>query len=317
MVEEIGIVTRGINNIYSVISEQQYHERTLEPSISCRIKGKVLQDIPDVYNPIAVGDKVVFVAHQPHEGLLLKRLDRKNYFFRWNAKKGTNQTLVANMDLIVLFTSTDDPPFRPRFLDRAIVCAHTAPLLLVLNKCDLMLTEEQYERFQHYAELGYETFSMSAFDDEGLVALRKRIEGKVVAFVGQSGVGKSTVVNGLLGKGMVQRTADISNKFHRGRHTTNHAIMLDAGNTIVVDTPGMREIMVPHVDPVTIGESFPEFRKYEGRCAFKPCLHTHEPDCAIKAAVERGEIHEDRYESYVRMVASIDERPESWERDRR
>lgn len=317
MEEQIGIVTRGINNIYSVVPLESMSNLMDAPTFSCRIKGKVLQDVDDAYNPIAVGDKVLFTLHHQTEGLILKRLERKNYFSRWNAKRGTNQTLVANMDLIIVVTSTDDPPFRPRFVDRAIVCAHTTPLMIVLNKCDLMLTELEADRFQHYATLGYDTFSLSAFDVEGIVALRERIMGKTVAFIGQSGVGKSTVVNGLLGKGTVQKIGDISNKYHRGKHTTNHAIMIDAGAMIVVDTPGMREIMIPHVDPFIIAESFPEFRKYQDECSYKPCLHTHEPDCAVKTAVAKGEIIEDRYESYMRMVASVEERPESWERERR
>lgn len=317
MEEEIGIVTRGINNIYSVVPEAMVRSLGTAPAYSCRIKGKVLQDVEDSYNPIAVGDRVVFTLHHHDEGLILKRLERSNSFSRWNAKRGANQTLVANMDLVVLVTSTDDPPFRPRFVDRAIVCANTSPIMIILNKCDLMLTVDQDERFRHYASLGYETFAMSAFDEAGIATLREKLSGKMVAFIGQSGVGKSTLVNGLVKKGVQQKTGDISNKYHRGKHTTNHALMLDADSMIVVDTPGMREIMVPHVDPHRIAESFPEFRKYQDSCAFKPCLHTHEPGCAVKAAVEKGLIHADRYESYVRMIASVEERPEVWERERR
>lgn len=317
MEEYKGIVTRGINNIYSVIPLEAKGKLEEAPSYSCRIKGKVLQDVEESYNPIAVGDVVLFTLHHQDEGLILKRLERTNYFSRWNAKRGANQTLVANMDLVIIVSSTDDPPFRPRFIDRAIVCAHTTPVMIVLNKCDLMLTESEHERFLHYDKLGYDTFLMSAFDEEGIIALKNRLAGKTVAFIGQSGVGKSTIVNGLLGKGTVQKIGEISNKYHRGKHTTNHAKMIDAGSMIVVDTPGMREIMIPHVDPYIIAESFPEFRKYQDKCSFTHCLHTHEPGCAVKEAVETGGILEDRYESYVRMVISIEDRPESWERERR
>jgi len=317
MGKEVGIVTRGINNIYSVVPIDSIGKGRLVPLHSCRIKGKVLQDVEDSYNPIAVGDHVVYTLHQGNEGLILDRLERCNSFSRWNAKRGTNQTLVANMDLIVFVASTDDPPFRPRFVDRALVCAGTTPVMIVLNKCDLMFSGEMDERFRHYGELGYGIFAMSAFDEEGIAALRKRLEGKLVAFVGQSGVGKSTVVNALLGNRDVQKIGDISNKYRRGRHTTNHAVMLDANGLLVVDTPGMRELMIPHVDPIAISSNFPEFRKYLGDCMFNPCLHIHEPGCAVREAVERHEIRHDRYESYVRMIASLSQRPESWERNKR
>jgi ribosome biogenesis GTPase len=317
MDEQIGIVTRGINNIYTVVSLDDVSRLATARTYSCRIKGKVLQDVDDVYNPLAVGDQVLFNVHQGDEGMILKRLERRNSFERWNAKRGTNQTLVANMDLAVCVTSTDDPPFRPRFIDRAIVCAHDMPLMIVLNKCDLMLTEEQHERFQLYASLGYDTFAMSAFDEKGIEALHVLLRGKTIAMIGQSGVGKSTLVNALLGGPDVQKTGGISTKFHRGRHTTNHALMLASDGFNIVDTPGMRELLIPHEDPHRIAQSFPEFRKYADKCSFQPCLHDHEPGCAIKEQVEAGSIHPDRYESYLRMIASVEDRPESWESDRR
>ena len=314
-----GIVIRGINNIYNVIPAEYLNQVQQAPVYACRIKGKVLQHVPDTYNPLAVGDRVLISVHQGNEGLILKRLERTNSFERWNAKRSMNQTLVANMDLVLIITSTDQPPFRPRFIDRAIICAHETPILIVLNKCDLMLTEEQHERFQLYASLGYETFAMSAFDEQGHAALKERLKGRTVALIGQSGVGKSTLVNALVKQHAddEQKTAGISQKYQRGRHTTNHALLLPGDDFNVVDTPGMRELLVPHEDPYTLGEYFPEFRKLRNRCSFKPCLHVHEPDCAVREAVNSHEIHPDRYESYLRMIASLEERPDSWESDRR
>ncbi len=308
-----GVVTRGINNIYSVIPLDELKLLSDERLYQCRIKGKVLQGVEETYNPLAVGDRVEFTLHHQKEGLITRRLERTNSFERWNAKREMNQTLVANMDQILIITSSDDPPFRPRFLDRAIVCASNAPLLLVLNKCDLAMREDMIERFEHYTELGYKTFAMSAFDEEGIVALRQHLVGKVSAFIGQSGVGKSTIVNALLGGEEVQKVAQISRKYQRGRHTTNHAVMFNLGDSIIVDTPGMREILVPHTDPVLLGHAFPEFREPSKKCAFQPCLHLHEPDCYVKEALEKGLIHSDRYESYLRMLESITQRPKEWE----
>lgn len=311
MGEHIGVVTRGINNIYSLVREDALP--VLHDSTLCRIKGKVLQDVEDSYNPLAVGDRVRYTD----DGMILGRLERKNSFERWNAKRQVNQTLVANMDMVLCIASTDDPPFRPRFIDRAIVCAHRTPVMIVLNKCDLPLTEDEETRFRLYGELGYDLFAMSAFDEKGIAMLRSKLQGKVVALIGQSGVGKSTISNALLGVGASQRTGGISSKYHRGRHTTNHALMLEANGFLVVDTPGMRELLIPHENPLMIADSFPEFRKYREECAFQPCMHDHEPGCAVKAQVEKGMIHPDRYESYLRMLVSIDQRPQNWESDRR
>jgi len=317
MEEKQGMVVRGINNIYSVVPLSAMESFAEAPVYSCRLKGKVLQGVDDVYNPLAVGDHVVFIPHTQKEGMVVARLPRTNSFERWNAKRDCNQTVVANMDLVICVASVDDPPFRPRFIDRVIVCSHGIPLMIVLNKCDFMLTPEENERFELYGRLGYQTFSMSAFDEAGLVALRKLLQGKTCALIGQSGVGKSTLVNALLDGVGNQRIGDISDKFHRGKHTTNHSLMLQGPGFILVDTPGVREILIPHDDPYAIGESFPEFRQPARLCSYQRCLHNHEPGCKVKEQVEAGLIHPDRYESYLRMLASLEERPQSWESDRR
>ncbi|NCB02562.1 MAG: ribosome small subunit-dependent GTPase A [Spirochaetia bacterium] len=317
MEEKIGIVTRGINNIYTVVEKELFMNNREFPSYMCRIKGKVLNQKRDEYSPLSVGDYVLFTIHTKEEGLITERLERINTFQRWNAKRSINQTIVANMDLIIIVTSTDEPPFRPRFIDRAIVCAGNTPVLIVLNKCDLPLTQEEDERFTLFKKLGFDTINMSAFDAQGIELLKRKIEDKIVAFVGQSGVGKSTIVNELLDGSSVQQIGDISLKFNRGKHTTNHSIMFKNKNITIVDTPGVREILIPHTDLNLIGESFPEFKKSLGKCSFDMCLHESEPDCDIKRRVENGEIDPDRYESYLRMLDSIRGRETLYESDRR
>ncbi|WP_320129306.1 ribosome small subunit-dependent GTPase A [uncultured Sphaerochaeta sp.] len=302
MEQHIGLVTRGINNIYSVSENENRY--------LCRIKGKQLTSVVGEYNPIAVGDMVAFVVSGTNEGLITDRLDRKNSFQRWNIKGQCNQTVVANMDMIVCVCSADTPPFRPRFIDRVIACCQEVPVMLVMNKNDIMLTEDEFERFALYKKLGYPIIGVSAKTGENLEDLNRMLAGKTVAFVGQSGVGKSTLINRLLST--EQKTNEVSAKYNRGKHTTNYSLMIEGPDYILVDTPGVREILVPHGDPHRIAESFPEFREPSKECSYDHCLHNDEPDCKVKLLVEQGKIHSDRYDSYLRMLASLDTKAPEW-----
>lgn len=291
----IGTILRGINNIYTVSDGTETY--------MCRIKGKLLSTVNDEYNPLAVGDEVEFTPSTNMEGLITSRLERNNCFQRWNVKGQCNQTVVANMDLMVCVASCCNPPFRPRFIDRVIACCQGVPLLIVLNKSDLGLKEKEKERFELFEKLGYQTIKVSAKNLDGVDELIEIVKNKKVAFVGQSGVGKSTLINEILGTD--QRTNEISSKHDRGRHTTNFSQLLTKGDVTIVDTPGVREIMVPHKSELEIAQSFPEFVENRDKCAFDGCTHTDEPDCEIKRLVESGDIDEDRYESYLRMLDSL------------
>ncbi len=302
MEEYTGLVTRGINNIYTV----KKGDRTY----LCRIKGKQLSQVQREYNPLAVGDLVRFVQSSDDQGLITERLERKNSFQRWNVKGSTNQTVVANMDMVVCISSADNPPFRPRFIDRVIACCQDVEVTIVLNKCDFLLTEDEYERFVLYKKLGYKILGVSAKTGENLDKLVKLIHNKTVAFVGQSGVGKSTLINWMLDSD--QRTSQVCEKYNRGRHTTNHSLLLEGKDFNVVDTPGVREIMVPHRDPHYLSQAFVEFAPFAKQCAYEGCLHRDEPGCSVKAAVEEDAIHYDRYESYLRMLASLEEKQPDW-----
>lgn len=302
MEPQIGLVTRGINNIYTV--------KGAENEYLCRIKGKQLASVPHEYNPLAVGDRVSFVVTGTKEGLILERLERTNCFQRWNMKGSANQTVVANMDMIVCVTSADSPPFRPRFIDRVIACSIGIEVIIVMNKSDILLTEDEFERFALYKKLGYTIRGVSALTGDGLDEFVALLKGKTVAFIGQSGVGKSTLINRILD--VEQKIGEISEKYNRGRHTTNHALMIEGPEFTLVDTPGVREILVPHGDPQRIAQSFPEFVEAASLCSYDQCLHNEEPDCEVKRLLEEGAIHYDRYESYLRMLTSLEVRGPQW-----
>ena len=304
-----GTVLRSINNIYSV--------RTDEGVVySCRIKGKQLSVARGEYNPIVVGDEVEFVSaggsSDKPEGLVTERFDRRSEFSRWNEKRALNQTICANMDLLVCVCSVESPPFRPRFVDRVIACCKGVEVMIVLNKCDILLTEDELERYSLYKKLGYQAVSVSAETGENVDAFVKLLKGHTAAFVGQSGVGKSSLINGILGTN--QRVGELNAKYNRGNHTTNHAIMLDGPGFILIDTPGFREISVPHDDPHLVAKAFPEFEKAAAKCEYDGCLHLSEPGCEVRRQLEKGKINADRYESYVRMLASMEERLPVWGR---
>jgi ribosome biogenesis GTPase / thiamine phosphate phosphatase len=327
-------VLYGINTIYSV--------RTGAAQLQCRIKGKVLSgewsvktrrermnEVPlpeemegvprqarkrgtprrETYNPIAPGDLVEVVPDplNPREGLIVGIRPRKTSLTRWNKKGRAPQVLAANADLAVCITSPSSPPFRPRFIDRLIVAAEAGKLapMIVLNKVDLPSSPEVQERLGHYERMGYPVHSCSARTGQGIKELLDALRGATAVFVGQSGVGKSSLLNAV-SPFLGLKVGELSQKHDRGNHTTNFSslLLLDGGLRII-DTPGIRELELADILPEEVGFHFRDFLPHAGGCEFQPCLHAGEPGCSVTQAVERGEIHQDRYESYLRIVREL------------
>ena len=277
-----GRILSGINNIYTVESENNKY--------LCRIKGKVLKNDNIFYNPIAAGDNVEFEKdiHSDDQGIITDLLPRRNIVTRWNRKRMLPQIMASNIDILVSITSPKHPPFRPRFTDRVFVnCNYDVKKVLVVNKNDQKINKSMKERLEIYKETGIETFFCSAKTGNGTDEIRDILKGKIAVFIGQSGVGKSTLINRIHPEAE-QRTGDISAKYNRGRHTTNFSILLpDYDNSGgIIDTPGIREIFIEKIKPYELSFRFPEFVPFLSKCAYNGCTHTNEPDCAVLEALE-------------------------------
>jgi ribosome biogenesis GTPase len=298
-----GEVLYGINTIYTVLAGGK--------RLQCRIKGKQLKESRRSYNPIAPGDIVEVTpdALSANEGMINDVSSRRTRLVRWNKKGRAPQILAANADIAFCVTSPSAPPFRPRFIDRLIVAAETGGLvpLILMNKCDLSCPKAVSERLAYYRRMGYRVLSCSALTGQGIGELAETLRSRTAVFVGQSGVGKSSLLNALA-PGIDLRVGDLSKKHDRGNHTTNFSVLLplQAGLRII-DTPGIRELELAEVLPEEVGFHFRDFTPYMQSCSYQPCLHDDEPGCAVAAAVQHGEIHYDRYESYLRILQELRE----------
>jgi ribosome biogenesis GTPase len=218
--------------------------------------------------------------------------------------------IAANVDLLLCVAAADRPDFRLTIIDRYIVSAllgNVTPVI-VLNKMDTVegeLEELLREEMELYAGLGYQLLFTSAMTGEGIDELREVIGGKTGVLVGHSGVGKSALTNIILGE-EIRRTGEVREKDRRGIHTTISAAMVPIpGGGYLIDTPGVREFGIWDLEPEELDAYFIEFLEHHHDCRYLPCTHTHEPGCAVIAAVERGEIDEGRYASYLSIFDSL------------
>ena len=301
-----GIVLFGTNNLFSILCDDGAKRL-------CAIKGKRIKDKTGVYNALAAGDEVDVAPDDGSRGMITALKPRRNVFGRYNEKGRAQQSIAANVDIVVCVASPSFPPFRPRFVDRVAILAEAArvPLLIALNKSDLGVDEETDSRLGRYERLGYGIIRCSAFSGENLDALLGKLQGRTSVFVGQSGVGKTSLLNAAL-PGLGRRTGEVSEKYARGRHTTTMAelVMLE-GSTRIIDTPGVRRLALRGIDPGELDAYFPELASLSPLCEFAlSCTHTDESGCRITRAVRDGTVHADRYESYLRVRHELEENAE-------
>ena len=266
-----------------------YYVRAGGQLVQCRAKGRFRKE---GLTPL-VGDRVHIEECGDGTGTVAEILPRKNAF---------NRPAMANIDYLVMVVSAVIPVTDPFLIDRVTVRCEKdrCGVLLALNKCDL---DPGAELRQIYAAAGYGVYPVSALTGEGVDAFRRTIEGKVCCFTGNSGVGKSSLINALA-PGLAIPTAEVSQKLGRGRHTTRHVELFDiGGGTLLGDTPGFASFGDEDETPVLPEELaglFPEFQPYLDKCRFDDCTHRSEPGCAVRAAVPEH-IHPSRYASYLRL----------------
>jgi ribosome biogenesis GTPase len=282
----------------------------------CSFKGKRIKAIQGSYNSLAAGDRVSIAPTEADRGLVIALEPRKNVFGRYNEKGRAEQAIAANIDRVVCVTSPSMPPFRPRFIDRLAVLAENAqvPFIIILNKSDLGVPDEVEERLAVYRSLGYLTCRTSIKSGEGIDEIKAMVSAGISVFAGQSGVGKSSLLNAII-PGQKRRVQNVSEKYERGKHTTTmaEAVLADKG-CIIIDTPGIRRLALRNIEPTELFKYFPELPSIVEKCLLgSRCLHVSESGCAVKAAVESGIIHRDRFESYLRILEELS-LPTEWKK---
>lgn len=297
-----GLVVRTESGFHRVHAEGRV--------IVCRVPKRLLRGERTATTAIVIGDHVRLRELDRGTGVIEEVLPRRNELVR-GAARGSRflDVIAANLDLLVAVHSLKEPDLNPARVDRLLLIAEAAeiPALVCLNKIDLADPDEAHAAAEPYRRAGYAAVLTSARRGKGVDELRAAVTGKISAVVGPSGVGKSSLLNRMQ-PGLHLRTGDISESTGKGRHTTTTADLLPlVGGGRIADTPGLRELALRDVESEDLAWLFPEFRPLMAECRFSNCSHRDEVGCAIREAVERGEIAASRYRSYRRVYEDLEE----------
>lgn len=301
-----GLVIKNTGSWYSVKTDAG-------KVVECKIKGNFrLKGIRST-NPVAVGDNVEIALNSEGTAFITHIEERRNYIIRksQNLSKQSH-ILAANVDQAFLIVTVNYPQTSTTFIDRFLASAeaYSVPVVLVFNKCDILSDDErhyQQSMIHLYETIGYECREVSATTGEGVDGLHALLKGKITLLSGNSGVGKSTLINQILPEANL-RTAEISDAHNTGMHTTTFSEMLELPEGgYIIDTPGIKGFGTFNMEPEELTSYFPEIFHFSKGCKFSNCTHTHEPGCAVLKAIDDHYIAQSRYQSYLNMLEDKDE----------
>jgi ribosome biogenesis GTPase len=274
----------------------------------CQVRGRFYEEPGAAQGPIAPGDFVVVSRSGEGQGRVEEILPRRTKLSRRKGSHGEHeQVMAANVDQVAIVVATAKPRLRPGFVDRLIVAAVNQRLepFVVVNKIDLGKSDEVREMHQSLGALGYPVLVTCAVDRTGIAVLAARLAGRITVLAGHSGVGKSSLLNAI-DPTFQLKTGEVSRATAKGCHVTSRASLLRVpGGGFAVDTPGVRNFELWDLEPADLDIFFTEFHPLIEKCRFRNCSHEREPDCAVRAAAERGEILRRRYDSYLRILESL------------